>query len=150
MCIVFFHALHLGVLALIDSVRNSPVAFFMYIAFEGTVASTLLILQIKTIRTSNQICAISNVSTAEWTNKKITKLSLRIMLMFCIFVVPQLTISSLLRTINQAHFSDNGRSLLEFIYCLTLSFAFANSMANSVLFLLTNVKAKKFFRNFVR
>ena len=150
MCIAFFHALHLGVLALINSMRNSPVAFFMYIAFEGTVVSTLLILQIKTIRTSNQICAISNVSTAERTNKKITKLSLRIMLMFCIFVVPQIIISNLLRTRNQDHFSDNERSLLEFIYCLTLSFAFANSMANAVLFLLTNVKAKRFFRNFVR
>ena len=72
------------------------------------------------------------------------------MLMFCIFVVPQIIISNLLRTRNQDHFSDNERSLLEFIYCLTLSFAFANSVANAVLFLLTNVKAKRFFRNFVR
>ena len=148
MCTAFFHALHLAVMVIMNSVKNSPVGFFLYIAFQGTFAGIIMILQIKTIKTSNKVCVISNISSAQRTNKRITKLSLRIILALRIFVVPEIIISNLLRTINQDQFRDNQRSVLEFIYCLTLSFIFANSLANAVLLLLTNVKAKRFFRNF--
>lgn len=127
---------------------NSPIAFFSCIAFEGTLASIMTILQIKSIRISKKVCVTLNISTAQRTNKKITKLSLRIILTLCIFVVPQIIISNLLQTVNQ--FSDNERSVLEFVYCIALSFVYLDSLANAVLFLLTNVKAKRFFRNFVR
>ena len=54
MFIAFFHALLLGVIVVMNSVKNSPIAFFLYIAFEGTLASIMTILQIKSIRISKK------------------------------------------------------------------------------------------------
>lgn len=44
----------------------------------------------------------------------------------------------------------NEKSTLEFIACISLIFVFVNSFANAVLFLRTNVKARRIFRNFLR
>lgn len=150
MCIAFCHALQLAVMAVIYSIMNSRVSFILYIAIEGTIAVIIVFLQIKTITSSNKICATSNISIAERTNKKITRLSLRIMLLLCFFMAPQLLITNILRTKNQDQFSDSERSVLQVIYCLSVSLVFENSLANAILFLLTNVKARRYFRGFIR
>ena len=148
MCLAFLHDLYLAVMAVINSVMNSKVAFYLYIALESTIVAAIVFLQIKTIRASNRVCTTSNISTAERINKKITKLSLRIMILLCLFVAPQLLITNIIRTTNQDQFNDNEKSVLQVIYCLSLSFVFENSLANAVLFLLTNVKVKMFLRGF--
>ena len=150
MCIAFCHALQLAVMAVIDSIMNSRVSFILYIAIEGIIAVIIVFLQIKTITISNKICATSNISTAERTNKKITRLSLRIMLLLCFFMAPQLLITNILKTKNQDQFSDSERSVLQVIYCLSVSLVFENSLANAILFLLMNVKARRYFRGFIR
>ena len=148
MCLAFLHDLYLAVMAVINSVMNSKVAFYLYIALESTIVAAIVFLQIKTIRASNRVCTTSNISTAERINKKITKLSLRIMILLCLFVAPQLLITNIMRTTNQDQFNGNEKSVLQVIYCLSLSFVFENSLANAVLFLLTNVKVKMFLRGF--
>ena len=90
-------------------------------------------------------CAMSTVSAAKETNKKIAKLSLRITLLLCMFLTPYIVATNLVRGIIPSQLSYNKRSLLELVYCLTLIFINANSLANALLFLLTNVKAKRFF-----
>lgn len=149
-CLAFLHGLYLAVVAIINSVMNSKVVFYLYIVLESTIAATLVFLQIKTIRTSNRVYGTSNISAAQRTNKTITKLSLRIMLLLCLFMAPQLLITNIIRTTNQDQFNDNEKSVLQVIYCISVSLVFGNSLANAVLFLLTNVKAKRLFRGFFR
>ena len=119
-CIAFFHALQHAVMGVIDSIMNSRVSFILYIAIEGTIAVMIVFLQIKTITISNKICGTSNISTAERTNEKITRLSLRTMILLCFFMVPQLLITNILKTKNQDQLSDNERSMLQVIYCLSV------------------------------
>ena len=125
-------------------------AFTVYVAVDGTFVVVLIFLQIKTIKASNNVHGNSTVSAAEETNKKITKLSLRIMLMLCMFLTPYIVFTDLVRAVIPSQLSYNNRSVLEFVYCLTLIFIYANSLANALLFLLTNVKAKRFFRDLTK
>ena len=46
--------------------------------------------------------------------------------------------------------SGNGSPVLDFFVLISYEFAFANSSANAILFLMTNVKTQMFFRSFRR
>ena len=52
-------------------------------------------------------------------------------------------IVNVLREILQKQLKDNQKTLLDFISCISLLFVYANSSANAILFLMTNVKVKK-------
>ena len=69
-------------------------------------------LQINTIRTSNALHNKSTASTSERINKKITKLSLRIMLLYSFFASPHLTVY-LVRYKIKNRLSDYERSVLK-------------------------------------
>ena len=73
---------------------------------------------------------------------------MRIMFLQGVFVAPYTLIVNFLRGEIQDQLNSNGKSILEFITCISIVLIFANSFANSILFLMTNVKARKVLRNF--
>lgn len=151
MCIGVFLALLLGVIAELSLIfLTLRMAFIVSITIDGTVVIIMIFLQIKTIKASNNVHGNSTVTAAEETNKKITKLSLRIMLLLCMFLTPYIVVTNLVRAIIPSQLSYNKRAVLEFVYCLTLIFIYANSLANALLFLLTNVKAKRFLQELTK
>ena len=105
-------------------------------------------LQINTIRTSNALHNKSTVSASERINKKITKLSLRIMLLYSFFASPHLIVYLVrYKIINRL--SDYERSVLAFILLFSMIFGFMHSQVHAILFLKKNVKAKRFLKNYM-
>ena len=74
---------------------------------------------------------------------------MRIMLLFCGFITPHLLIY-VLREIIQDKLNEHEKSWVDFFSVISWIVLYTNSFANAVLFLMTNMKAKRFFRNFVR
>ena len=74
---------------------------------------------------------------------------MRIMLLLCFFITPH-QIIYVVRDIIQDQLNDSGKSVVEFIAVLSATLFYANSTANAIVFLATNVKAKRFLQNFDR
>ena len=127
--------------------KKGEVAKRIYIAIDSTIIASIILLQIQTIKTSNSVHNESTISASERIDKKISKLSIRIMALLCFFVLPFAVIFSVLREMLRKHLNDNQKILLDFISCISLLFVYANSSANAILFSITNVKANKFFRS---
>ena len=113
------------------------------------ILSTVTFLQVLVTRTSNTVHMESKIDLAHAANKIITKLSMRIMLLV-LFCHAPLLIVHFIRSKFQAQFNKKGKSILEFIACLSIIIIYANSLINAILFLTMNVKAKRFLRDFVR
>lgn len=113
------------------------------------ILSTVTFLQVLVTRTSNTVHMESKIDLAHAANKIITKLSMRIMLLV-LFCHAPLLIVHLISSKFQAQFNKKGKSILEFIACLSIIIIYANSLINAILFLTMNVKAKRFLRDFVR
>lgn len=122
----------------------------IYVAVDGIIVIMIVLFQIKTIRVSNTVLSESTISATERTNKKITKLSKRIMLLLCFFVTPQSITIYISNSNITDQFSYHQKSILEFVTCIGMIFIYVNGFANAVLFLMTNVKAKRFLQGFVR
>ena len=119
----------------------------IYITVDVVVIVLITFLQIKTIRTTSTLHNESTAVASEIINKKITKLSMRIMLLLCFFMTPHLIVFAVRRPIRyQLNIYEKG--ILEFFSFMSIILTYANSFANAVLFLMTNVKAKRFLRNF--
>lgn len=113
------------------------------------ILSTVTFLQVLVTRTSNTVHMESKIDLAHAANKIITKLSMRIMLLVLFCHAPLLIVHFIRRKF-QAQFNKKGKSILEFIACLSIIIIYANSLINAILFLTMNVKAKRFLRDFVR
>ena len=120
-----------------------------YLAIDGVIISGITFLQILTIRTSSTICDESRTVASENTKRKITKFSMQILLLFYCFNAPHL-VFYVLREFIEKELNSYQKSLVEFFSVISSIFIYTISFANAVLFLLTNVKAKRFLRNFVR
>ena len=126
------------------------ITMLIYVAMDATIVGTTIFLQIRTIQRSNTVHNESTLSASRRTNKKITRFSMRIMFLQGIFIAPYTLIVNFLRDKIQDQLNSNGKSVLEFITCISIVLIFANCFANSVLFLMTNVKARKRLRNFAK
>ena len=69
------------------------------------------------------------------------------MILFCFFFTPLFVVSVLLR--NPRNLQNEGL-IFEYILAFTVIFSYVNCSANVTLFLMTNVKAKKFLRGLIR
>ena len=127
--------------------KKGEVAKRINIAVDSTIIASIILLQLQTIKTSNAVHNESTVSALERIDKKISKLSIRIMALLCFFVVPSAVIINVLREMLPKRLNGNEKILLDFISCIFLSFVYANSSANAILFLITNIKAKRFIRS---
>ena len=126
------------------------ITMLIYVAMDATIVGTTIFLQIRTIQRSNTVHNESTLSASRRTNKKITRFSMRIMFLQGIFIAPYTLIVNFLRDKIQDQLNSNGKSVLEFITCISIVLIFANSFANSILFLMTNVKARKILHNFAK
>ena len=146
--VAIFLALLQAVLVLTATVLGKEhISTPIYITVDVVVIVLITFLQIKTIRTTNTLHNESTAVASEIINKKITKLSMRIMLLLCFFMTPHLIVFAVRRPIRyQLNIYEKG--ILEFFSFMSIILTYANSFANAVLFLMTDVKAKRFLRNF--
>ena len=118
----------------------------IYIAADSIILGMIIFLQVLTVRTSNAIYNESQITTTERIDRKITKLSLRIMFLLFFFLTPGPGLH-ILHSIIENKVTKFEKSVLEFISVIGMILIFGNSAANAVLFLMTNVKAKRVLRN---
>ena len=121
--------------------------FLVYYTIDGLIISGMIFLEVLTMRTSNAVCNKSTIAASRNTDKKITKLSMQIMLLFCCFTTPQL-IMYVLREFMQDILNDfYEKSSIGFFTVASTIVLYANSFVNAVLFLMKNVRAKRYLRN---
>ena len=93
MCIVFFLALIQAVTITTGTLLGREyIAMSIYIVIDGFVIGTITFFQIKTIKTSNALQNQSTIIILNRINKKISKLSMQMMILFCIFTSPHLVL----------------------------------------------------------
>ena len=120
-----------------------------YYTTDSLTISGIILLQILTIRKSKAVCNESRIDASRKTNKKITRLSMQIMLLFCCFTTPQLMMY-VLRELMLDKLNDYEKSLVDFFAATSVIVLYSNSFANAVLFLMINVKAKRYLRGSFR
>ena len=120
--------------------NKDEVAKRIYIAIDSSIIALMILLQLQTIKTSKALHHKSTISALERIDKKTLKPNIRIMALLCFFVVLPAVIVNVQKQLN-----GNQKTLLDFILCISLLLVYANSSSNAILFLMTNVKAKKFF-----
>ena len=106
--------------------RNMKFAALAYVGIDSIIIGAIIFLQFQTIRASNAVRNESTVTASNRIDKKITKLSLRIMLILCFFVVPCAIIFSCLRAI-KSQLNGKEKSSLDFIWSFSTLFIYANS-----------------------
>ena len=132
MCIVFFLDMIQAVTITTGaSLGREYIASSFYIVVDGVVIGTVTFLQIKPIQISNTLNNQSTVASLRGINKNISKLSMQIMILLCIFTTPQIVVY-IVREIIADQLSDYKRSIIEFFSFLSLIIASANSLANVV------------------
>ena len=103
----------------------------IFIATDRVILGMTIFLQVLTVRTSNAIHNESQITTNERFDKKITKLSLRIMFLLFFFLTPG-PLLHILRIIAENNVAKFDKSVLEFISVIGMIFVFGNSTANAV------------------
>ena len=74
---------------------------------------------------------------------------MRIILLFAIFYTPYLVVS-FARAALEKKLNGNEKSSLEFILCISAISSYTNSVINAILFLIMNVKTKRYLRDFAK
>ena len=132
-------------------VGDLSITSLIYITMDSIVLVIIIFLQVQTICTSNAIHNESSITASERINKKITNLSLRIMfLFFCFFFTPLFVVVTLLRHCLTPKLNGKEGLMFEFFSIFAVIFSYGNCSANATLFLMTNVKAKRFLRDLIR
>ena len=115
MCIVFSLALNQAVTRAMGLIfGREHIALSLYILIDSIVICTVIFLQIKTIKTSSVLQNQSTVVVSNRINKKMSKWSLQIMILLCIFTAPQLVVYIVLEIIVD-DLNDHKRSIIEFV-----------------------------------
>ena len=148
-CLLAFCQTLMITISLLLQKRKAELLALAYVGIDSIIIGAVIFLQFQTIRASNAVRSESTVNASNRVDKKITKLSMRIMLILCFFVVPYAIIFSCLRTI-KSQLNGKTKSSLDFILSFSTLFIYANSFANGILFLITNVKAKRFFQELIK
>ena len=126
--------------------RKPRTGTLVYVAMDCMIIGAIFWLQTQTIGTSNAINSELTISTLGNINKKIAKLSIRIMILFCFFYAPCFIVGIIVRHFIIHRLNANEKIMQGFLSCLSVVFSFGNCYANAILFLMTNVKAKRLLR----
>ena len=103
-------------------------------------------LQIRTIATTNSTTKeAKNPKILQHFNKKITKLCSRTMISCTAFYIPYMTVDGVRNKIREV-VSLKTKVILDFLFMISIIFAFLNSFVSALLFLSSNVKAKPFLK----
>ena len=141
----FLASLEALLITLSSALEKRKTVLPFYITIDGIIIGTVAFLQINTIRKTNALHNESTVSTSKWINKKITKLSMRIMLLYSFFSSPHVIVYFVRYRI-ESRLRGYERSVLEFILLFSMIFGFMHWLVDAILFLKTNVKAKRFLK----
>ena len=110
----------------------------------------VIYLQIKTVMAANaHRKLVENLSVLEDIQKKIVKIAARIVLMFLIMVLPYF-VCLLIRGIVRSRLNGSDKEHLEFVFEMLMNLVFMNSFGNAILFLLSNERAKRYLKQFLR
>ena len=118
----------------------------IYVVVDSIILCMIFFLQVLIVQTSNAMNNESKITITERIDKKITKLSLRIIFLLLFFLTP-CHVLHILHSITENKVTKFENSGLEFISVIGMIFIFGNSAANNVLFLTTNMKAKRVLEN---
>lgn len=129
--------------------KKEPIFTRISLTMGFTVVSIVVFLQLLVIRTSNAVHGELTFNVSKTANKKINKLSMRIMLLLVFFSSPYLIVMGI-RGVSYSQLNKNVKAILEFIAALSVIFVYTNCIANAILFLTMNVKARRFLRKFVK
>lgn len=113
--------------------------------FDGGTLVFVFLLQIASIKFIGRINSKEPepIQALQEAENKITKLCSRIMLLLVFFLMPFIIVS-IVRSKMRDELNTQSRALLEYVYRFSLLFAYSNSIANTLLFLSTNTRAKRF------
>lgn len=113
--------------------------------FDGGTLVFVFLLQIASIKFIGRINSKEPepIQALQEAENKITKLCSRIMLLLVFFLMPFIIVS-IVRSKIRDELNTQSRALLEYVYRFSLLFAYSNSIANTLLFLSTNTRAKRF------
>lgn len=113
--------------------------------FDGGTLVFVFLLQIASIKFIGRINSKEPepIQALQEAENKITKLCSRIMLLLLFFLMPFIIVS-IVRSKIRDEINTQSRALLEYVYRFSLLFAYSNSIANALLFLSTNTRAKRF------
>ena len=110
----------------------------------------VIYLQIKTAMAANvHRNSVENLSVLEDTQKKIVKVAARIVLMFLIMELPYF-VCVLVKAIVINRLSEIDRGYLELAFEMSVNLVCMNSFGNAILFLLSNERAKRYLKQFLR
>ena len=113
--------------------------------FDGGTLVFVFLLQIASIKFIGRINSKEPepIQALQEAENKITELCSRIMLLLVFFLMPFIIVS-FVRSKIRDELNTQSRALLEYVYRFSLLFAYSNSIANALLFLSTNTRAKRF------
>ena len=104
-------------------------------------------LQIRTIATTNSTTkGAKNPEILQDVNRKITKLCSRIMISCTVFYIPYMIVDGVRNKIRGV-VSLKTKFLLDFLFMMSIIFVFLNSFVSAVIFLSSNVKARRFLKH---
>ena len=95
--IFFLASLQASMITLSSKLQEYKISLSLYIAVDGIIVVLVAFLQRNTIQTSNALHSEATVSNSERINKKITKLSMRIMLLLHLYLTAPNYVSCALR-----------------------------------------------------
>ena len=129
--------------------KKEPIFTRISLTMGFTVVSIVVFLQLLVRRTSNAVHGEFTFNVSKTANKTINKLSMRIMLLLVFFSSPYLIVMGI-RGVSYSQLNKNVKAILEFIAALSVIFVYTNCIANAIIFLTMNVKARRFLRKFVK
>ena len=118
----------------------------IFFIIDGIAISFGSVLQLRTIRSSNAVRDLSSLDAFQKTNKIITKICLRIVLLGIFFFTP-FVIMNPTRKVVRNQLEPLGKLYIDFISWLCLIWMYMNSFANALIFLTANLKARRYLRN---
>ena len=95
----------------------------VYFTIDGLILIAVMFLQILTIRTSNAVISESTTVASGRITRKVTKLSMQIMLLLCLLVLPH-QIMSVLHDIFHENLSGSGNFILGFLLLVSYQLPF--------------------------
>ena len=128
--------------------------FQMKIIFSSTVLGIdiflflfVVCLQIRTITTTNSTTKrAKNPELLQGVNKKITKLCSRVLISCIVFYLPYMIVNCVRNKIHGI-VSLKTKFLQDFLLLVSIIIVFLNSLVNALLFLSSNVKARRFLKH---
>lgn len=146
--LVWVLALTNAVITTFGILINKRVAQTISSSLDWMILIFVVFLQLLTIRVVKKINGRDGHPTpaiVQRTQNKITSMCMGIMLLLVIFMVPYV-VMQIVRNKIREDLDVHGKSVLEFTFRISILLGYSNSFANATLFLIKNVKCRRFLK----